>query len=82
MTCIVHIIKKHDIQSPSVKKVRKLFHRTNRPMAAVKNLHFSIVVHKDKLQARAVRKSRDEKDVFSVWCLVSKIIELVSRNVT
>ena len=41
MTRIVHIIKKHDILSQSVKKVRKLFQRTNRLIAAVKNLHFS-----------------------------------------
>ena len=41
MSCIVHLIKKHDILSQSVKMVHKLFHKTNRLIAAVENLHFS-----------------------------------------
>ena len=41
MTCIVHIIKTPDILIQTLKKVRKLFHRTHGPIAAVKNVHIS-----------------------------------------
>ena len=59
MTCIVHKIRE---TWQSVKKVHKLFHRTNGLTVAVKNLHLSGVGEssmRDNLHAHAVLKRGD-----------------------
>ena len=71
MTCIEHVNKKHDILSQNVKKVRKLFHRTNRLIAVVKSLHFSgagtIFMHVQFTKAKT-----KERGIFFIWRLVPK----------